>query len=162
MSKKFHSVHPTDTGPSDTGPTDTAPADDTTAPASTRLAHPLAAGMVVATLAAAASHVLPEEHASSAVALVLLGATYFLCLRRDHHLPPQHYGLSLGGLLDPVPLSAGRMLRDFARAFLVATLAALVLFPPFWWGFIHWYEPTSTFDASPALSGEGTSAGPLW
>jgi membrane protease YdiL (CAAX protease family) len=124
--------------------------------------RPLGWGLLVSALAAAASYLLPEDQASSGVALVFLISTYLLCLRVSASGSPEYYGLTLGGLMESSPLSARRLGRETLVAFLGATLVALIVLPPFWWGFTRWYEPTQGFDLSAALSLNGQHAPGRW
>jgi membrane protease YdiL (CAAX protease family) len=105
---------------------------------------------------------LPLDFASSGVALVFLASTYALCLRVHHEKPPAFYGLSLAGLMEPNPVSPRRVVRELLAALGVASLVALVVFPPFWFGFIHWHAPTTSFNLARAFVWEGTSAPVTW
>src|SRR5690606_2042513 len=99
---------------------------------------PLLAALVVSSIAALLA-LLPDAIAASAVGIWFLAATYFLALHRAPADAAKRWGLSLGGLLEPVPLSVRRCLSAAARALGVAALAAAITFPPFWLGFRHWY-----------------------
>lgn len=116
----------------------------------------------VSVLATIVSYSFPLDYASGAVALVFLASTYALCLRVHHPRPPADYGLSLGGLMEPSAVSPAGLLGELLRAFGIATLAALVIFPPFWWGFLNWYEPTTPFDLERAFVWEGKSSPATW
>lgn len=107
--------------------------------------HPLLAALLVSAGAALASLLLPDDLAATAVGLWFLGATYFLALRRAPPDGAARWGLSLGGLLDPEPLSVRRLSSATARALGTATLAAAITFPPFWLGFRAWYGIDSTW-----------------
>lgn len=109
------------------------------------LAKPLLVAAVTTVLVTALSYGLPDSMAATAVGLAFLGATYLVCLRRTHPLPPAHYGLALGGLLEPEPLSFSRMARDAAIALGWALLMAAVFFPPFWLGYLAWWKPRHAF-----------------
>jgi hypothetical protein len=78
---------------------------------------------------------------------VFLLATYFLTLRDADTKMTQHYGLALGGLLEPEPLKLPRLFRDAARAAGWALLLALIFFPAFWLGFVFWWQPARPFSA---------------
>lgn len=123
-------------------------------------AHPLLWAVVVSGLAQTLSVLLPEEHAASAVGLLFLAATYFLTLSRNAPHPPSHYGLSFGGLMEDQALSLGRLARDTGQALVIATLVSALVLPPFYLGFVEWYEPTSDFSFERAFSlgssGEGS------
>lgn len=90
------------------------------------------------------SYVLPEPHQATGVGLAFLVATFLLVLRRDT-LTVRRHGLSLGGLLETTPLSAPRLVRDATRAVAWAALFALLVFPPFWFGWLFWWRPESAF-----------------
>jgi membrane protease YdiL (CAAX protease family) len=124
--------------------------------------HPLVAALLVSLSATAASYLLPEEHSSSAVALIFLVGTYFFCLRVSSPLAPPHYGLALGGLLEEKRLQVACLLAETSRALLIATAVAALVLPPFWWGFVEWYGPTETFEWSRALSVDGSYSPTKW
>jgi len=96
-------------------------------------------------LVTALSYGMPDAYAATAVGLGFLAATYAVALRRDAPQRPEHYGLGLGGLLDPEPLSPSRILRDSTRALLWAIGLALLIFPPFWFGYLWWWKPRHAF-----------------
>lgn len=100
---------------------------------------------MVSSVAALVAWLLPEEIAATAVGIWFLAATYFLTLRRAPPDAAGRWGLSLGGLLDPEPLSARRWLSATARALGVAALAAALTFPLFWLGFRRWYGIDSSW-----------------
>jgi membrane protease YdiL (CAAX protease family) len=105
--------------------------------------------VVVTTIAVTAlSYLLPDSAAATGVGLAFLAATYLVSLRRDHPLGPSHYGLALGGLLEPEPLSAKRILRDSAVALAWALLLAAIFYPPFWLGYLAWWKPRHAFIAA--------------
>lgn len=150
MTTKIHPAHP---------PEAQAPAPEPDVPHGL---HPVLIAFGVSLLATAASHSLPLDYASGGVALVFLVSTYALCLRVEHTRPPAHYGLSLGGLMEPRAVSPLRLFRELLQAFGVATLVALIIFPPFWWGFLHWYDPAASFDLTRAFVWEGMSQPTKW
>ncbi len=101
---------------------------------------------VLTTLSAAVlSYTLPDSIAATGVGLAFLGATYLAALQGGDSEQTAHFGLSLGGLLEPVPLSVPRMLRDSAQALLWAGGLALAIFPVFSLGFSAWWHPTRPF-----------------
>lgn len=109
------------------------------APATTpRLAVTLAAAAATTAVVTAVSHLVPR-HAPTLVGLVFLAATWALVLRRDESVI-RVYGLSLGGLLEPVPLDRRRILRDAGEALLWVLLLSAIIFPPFWLGYrFYWH-----------------------
>lgn len=107
--------------------------------------RPLAVALLVSGAATAASYGVPESYAATVVGLCFLIATYVLTLRRG--APAARWGLSLGGLLDPEPLDARKLLASTGRALAVAGLAMLVVFPPFWIGFRVYYGAQGDFHA---------------
>ena len=110
--------------------------------------RPLSMALVVTVLVALSSHLLPADWQSSAVGGCLLVASYWLVMRRDGAVI-RHHGLALGGLFDPVPLELRRLRVAMLSAIHFAALAALVLFPPYWAGFLLWWDPPRRFDWSP-------------
>ena len=122
--------------------------------------HPLLFGLVTSALATAASYLVPDAHAGEAVGFVFLAATYLGCLRPDQHLSPEHFGLRLGGVLDPGPLVPSRMFKETARAFVISSCVALLILPPFFFGFVLWYEPHGSWQWSRALTDDLST--PFW
>jgi membrane protease YdiL (CAAX protease family) len=109
---------------------------------------PLAVAIGTTALVTALSYLLPDKYAATGVGLGFLAVTYAMALRRDHPLSPDHYGLALGGLLEPEPLSAARMLREALGAAAWAVGLALLIFPPFWLGYWWWWKPHHAFVAA--------------
>jgi uncharacterized protein len=112
--------------------------------------------LVVAVLTTAAvtllSYALPESHAATGVGLGFLAATYLVVLRGSETPVVRHFGLSLGGLLEPEPLEPRRLLREAGRAAGWTLLLALVFFPPFWLGYLYWWNPKLPFVPGPLPS----------
>ncbi|AKT36931.1 uncharacterized protein CMC5_010520 [Chondromyces crocatus] len=81
--------------------------------------------------------------------VAFLAATWWLVLRHDETTIRTH-GLSLGGLLEPAPLSARRLLTDGARATGWALLFCAIFFPAFWFGYRLWWSPARPFTFRPA------------
>lgn len=105
------------------------------APSGRRAVLGVAATTAVVT---AASYGLPEGYAATGVAVVFLAATWALVLRHDDKTI-RRYGLPLGGLLAPVPLKLGHVLREATSALGWALLFAVIFLIPFWIGFrIYW------------------------
>ena len=77
--------------------------------------------------------------------IAFLVATYVFTLRDADTARTRHFGLSLGGLLEPEPLSPRRLLRDALGALGWALLLSLLLFPAFWLGFVYWWQPERPF-----------------
>lgn len=105
---------------------------------------PLAVALLVTSLAGVASLTLPAQWAADAVGATFFAATYWLVLRHEGDVVRRH-GLTLGGLFDSRPLTAGNMLWASARASLWALAAAALLFPPFVLGYLHYWQPTQPF-----------------
>lgn len=85
------------------------------------------------------SRLVPDRYAATLVGLAFLAATWLLVLRHDEKTI-QSYGLSLGGLLEPAPLSMPRLLRDAASSLLWVLLFSAVTFPLFWAGYrVYWH-----------------------
>jgi membrane protease YdiL (CAAX protease family) len=103
-----------------------------------------AAAAVTTAVVTATSYLAPERHAATGVGLGFIAATWWLVLRHDERTVRAH-GLSLGGLLEPVPLEVRRLLRDFAIACAWALLFMLVIFPVFWFGFRYYRHVHTPF-----------------
>lgn len=123
------------------------------------LIRPLLWSALVSSGATLASYLTPEPHGATAVGLVFLGATSFLCLRPG--VDPGLFGLSLGGLLETTPLNPKRMVRESSAAIATAMGATLVIFPFFTIGFWYWHKPELAFSFLRGLHGTSAS-GPLW
>ena len=96
--------------------------------------RPLLVALGTTVLVTALSYLAPKDHAGTAVGLAFLAVTWWLVLRGDEHVIRAH-GLSLGGLLEPLPLDRRRLLRAAAVASLWVLVLAVLIFPPFWIGF---------------------------
>jgi membrane protease YdiL (CAAX protease family) len=114
----------------------------------------LVIGTGVTLAAALLSYVAPLEYAATAVGLAFLFATAALVLRRDA-ATIRHYGLSLGGLLEPAPLNQRALVRSAARAaawafgIWVLVLVPFVIGFRFYWrvrGPFHWQLPPRIID----------------
>ncbi len=126
--------------------------------------HPLFWALLVSGGALTLSAFSPEEHAASAVGLLFLAATYALALGRHSPHAPDHYGLAFGGLMEDSALSARRMMKETARAFLIASALSALVLPPFYFGFVGWYTPVSEFSFARAFAsspGSGNSPSDL-
>ncbi|HYQ17946.1 MAG TPA: MrtC family glutamic-type intramembrane protease [Polyangiaceae bacterium] len=104
------------------------------------LSRALAVAALVTALATALSYLLPDNWAATGVGFVFLFATYRLVVRTDDVELIRRFGLSLGGLLEPTPLSAPRLLRSTLVALAHALAAALIIYPFFWLGFRIWWK----------------------
>lgn len=104
---------------------------------------------------------LPDSISATAVGFAFLAVTYFLVLRTDDSERIASYGLSLGGLFEPKPLSATRILRDVGVATLWALGFALVFLPPFWLGFLWWWHIETPFHLARSSSLAGDFSGQL-
>jgi len=108
------------------------------------LARPLSVAFAVTGVVAVLSFLLPAEWQSTGVGLCLVGATYLLVLRGDaEHI--RHYGLGLGGVFEPVPLERRRVLAAMGLSVRWMIACAAVFFPPFWAGFVLWWNPARSF-----------------
>jgi uncharacterized protein len=108
----------------------------------------IAVALTTATVTAL-SYLLPETYAATGVGLGFLAATYLAVLRGSDTPTVRHFGLSLGGLLEPEPIDPGRMLKELAVAIGWATALALIFFPPFWLGYVYWWKPKLPFVPAP-------------
>lgn len=112
------------------------------------LRRPLSISVLVTGLVAVLAYVLPNQWQSTGVGLCLLVATHRLVLRHDA-ATIRHHGLGLGGLFEPVPLDARRILGAVGVSLAWAALAALLTFPSFWVGFALWWQPVHGFEWPP-------------
>lgn len=94
---------------------------------------------LVTALVGAVSQLVPERYAGTAIGFCFLIATYVLVLKSDTPGIEKHYGLSLGGLLEPEPIALGRLFKATLWALCWAVGFSLLLFPPFWFGYVQWY-----------------------
>jgi uncharacterized protein len=101
---------------------------------------------VVVTTAAVTglSYAVPADYAATAVGLAFLAATWWLVLRGDEGEIASH-GLSLGGVLEPRPLSARRLLHNASRAFGWFLVVALLTWPLFWIGYRFYWNAVGDF-----------------
>jgi membrane protease YdiL (CAAX protease family) len=90
--------------------------------------------LAVTVVVTAIARFVPGELANLGVAGAFLGATWWLVLGRETSVI-RAYGLSLGGLLEPEPIEAGRVAKTLGVAVGLAALFALVCFPPFALGY---------------------------
>lgn len=104
------------------------------------LLQPLGVAALVTALATALSYLLPDSWAATGVGFVFLFATYRLVIREDDTARIREFGLSLGGLLEPAPLSTPKLLRSTSRALAYALGAAVIIYPFFWLGFRLWWH----------------------
>lgn len=106
-------------------------------------------GVTVATTAfvTALSYGLPEQFQATGVGLAFLAATYVLVLRYDSETVRRH-GLALGGLFDSAPLSLTTLTTSAAGALGWALAVAVIVLPPFWFGWLHFWQPDGRFSAA--------------
>ena len=107
-------------------------------------ARALGAGVVVTLAAAAASVFGPQEYSGTLVGACFLAATWWFVLRRDEQTV-RAFGLSLGGILEPSPISLRQIRHDIRRALPTLLLTMLVVFPPYWAGFCWYWHPSAAF-----------------
>ncbi|HEX9297973.1 MAG TPA: MrtC family glutamic-type intramembrane protease [Polyangiaceae bacterium] len=101
--------------------------------------HPLWVSVFVTIVVAALSYVAPIDYAATLVGGAFIVAVVGLVLRHDV-ATIRHFGLSLGGLLEPGPIDVRRLIRDAGVALLWSAALAAVIFPPFVVGFrIYWH-----------------------
>ena len=112
------------------------------------LRRPLSIAALVTVLVALLAYLLPSDWQSTGVGFCLLWATHRLVLRHDAETI-RHHGLGLGGIFEPVPLEARRILRAIGTSLGWSALAAVCFFPPFWLGFVLWWQPQHGFHWPP-------------
>lgn len=117
------------------------------------LVRPLSISVGVTALVALLSYALPGEWQSTGVGFCLLVATHHLVLRQNA-ATIRHHGLGLGGIFEPVPLDARRILAAIGVSLAYGLAAALVFFPLFWLGFVLWWQPAHTFAWPPSPGAE--------
>ena len=102
-------------------------------------AHPLAVAAGVTVAVTVASYAAPADYAATAVGAVFIAVITGLVLRRDA-ATIRHFGLSLGGLLEPNVIDWRRVSREAGRAAAWAVGLAAVVTVPFAIGFrIYWH-----------------------
>lgn len=116
-----------------------------TPPPRSSIPRPLLIALGVTLLATVASRGLPEDWQALGVAASFLGAAYLLVARGDDTATIRRFGLSLGGLVEPEPLSARRLFRSAGAALGWAAGLAALVFPLFWLGFVVWWHPARGF-----------------
>jgi membrane protease YdiL (CAAX protease family) len=123
----------------------------------------LAIAAAVTAVVALVSALAPDAYANPAVGLVFLLATRQLVLAADagDGGTIRAYGLGLGGLTEPQPLSLRRILRDAATAAAWALGMAALFFPPFWFGYRIWWGVDAPFRAALPLDFASEALGQL-
>ena len=102
---------------------------------------PLVAALVTSAVVTAASYLAPDRYAATAVGVLFLAATWWLVLRHDE-LTVRSYGLSLGGVLEPVHIDPRRVARAALTAIGWTLLLVALTFPAFWYGYrTFWHTP---------------------
>ncbi len=109
--------------------------------------RPIAITIATTALVAALSK-LPDTISATAVGFGFLAVTYWLVLRTDDSARIRHFGLSFAGLFESAPLSYARILREVTLAFAWALGLALIFLPPFWLGFVWWWQIKIPFHAA--------------
>ena len=114
--------------------------------------HPLGVTVVTTAAVTGLSYLLPlvgfGDYAATAVGMGFFAAAYWVALRHDEHIV-RHFGLSLGGLLEPRAIEIRRVLADGLKAVGWGLGLAAIFFPPFWIGYVLWWQPSQAF--SPAV-----------
>jgi membrane protease YdiL (CAAX protease family) len=113
-------------------------------------ARSLATWALVTIGVTALSYAAPEQWAATAVGAAFFGATYGLVLRGDS-ATIRAAGLSLGGLLEPEPLSRDRLVREGARAVGWSLGLIAIIAPLFWLGAKAWFSPNAPFSIARAM-----------
>lgn len=113
---------------------------------------PLLVALATTVVAAGLSYLLPEAHAATGVGLWFLLCTYGLVLHRGDAETIRRYGLSLGGLFEPEPVSPANLVRSALGALAWGLGLGLLIFPGFWLGYWYWYRPSGAFVPAPAPS----------
>lgn len=101
--------------------------------------------MLTTVTVVALSYWAPPEYSATAVGLAFLGVTYWLTLRDGSSATARHFGLSLGGVLEPEPIDARRVCFAALSALGWAALLSLLIFPLFWAGYLAWWQPRGPY-----------------
>jgi len=112
---------------------------------------PLGVGLGTTLVVTVLSYALPPDYQATGIGLTFLAVTYFLVLRHDGDAAARH-GIALGGLFERTPLSVKRVLRESGVAALWALGLALLIFPPFCWGWLAFWHPEAGFSAAPWMA----------
>ncbi|MGC4064207.1 MAG: MrtC family glutamic-type intramembrane protease [Polyangiaceae bacterium] len=91
------------------------------------------------------SYFAPDEWAATAVGAIFLVVTYWRVVHGSSDARVRHHGIAFGGLLETRPLEWRRLLLETTKASSAALVTALVVFPPFAFGFLLWWQPESSF-----------------
>ena len=101
--------------------------------------HPVWVAVLVTAAVTGLSYGAPVDYAATVVGLAFVAAVAWLVLRHDA-ATIRHYGLSLGGLLEPNAIDWRRLTRESARAAGWAFGLMAVIVVPFLIGFrIYWH-----------------------
>jgi membrane protease YdiL (CAAX protease family) len=92
----------------------------------------------------ALSYKVPEDYAATAVGAAFIFAVWGLVLRRDT-ATIRHYGLALGGVLEPAPLDPRRVARDAGNALAWSLGLVAIVVPPFVVGFRMYRHVATSF-----------------
>jgi membrane protease YdiL (CAAX protease family) len=122
---------------------------DAPPPASAR--STLLTALLVTVAVTVASYAAPGDYAATAVGAVFLATVTALVLKHDA-ATIAHFGLSLGGLLEPSRLDGRRLARDGLRAAAWAGAFAFVVAIPFAIGFRLYWHPREPFVFRPPAS----------
>lgn len=108
-------------------------------------AHPLLVAVLVTAVVTLLGYVAPESLSGTLIGLCFLIATYWLVLRSRVPGVERKYGIALGGLLEPEPIVWSRVFAAVAKAAAWALALGVLVFPPFWLGYVRWYGAHGQF-----------------
>jgi membrane protease YdiL (CAAX protease family) len=111
--------------------------------------RPIGVAIATTALVTALSYAVPDAHAASAVGLAFLAVTYLLTLRSNDAGAAGKYGLALGGLFEPEPIDWRRLATVATKELGFVLALCVVVFPPFWVGWVAWWSPRASFHAPP-------------
>jgi membrane protease YdiL (CAAX protease family) len=120
------------------------------------LVEALSASVAVTALVTLASRFVPQAHVASAVGAIFLGATWFLVFRKDDATVVRA-GLALGGLVLPGRLDVGSLARQALVAVAIALAFAVVIFVPFFFGWVYVWRPPNGFHFAGTFGNLGSS-----
>jgi membrane protease YdiL (CAAX protease family) len=106
--------------------------------------RPLVVAAITTVIVTAVSYFSPDRYAATLVGVSFLAATWWLVLRHDE-ITVRAYGLSLGGVLEPVPIDPRRVARDALDSIAWALLLMALAFPLFWLGYRAFWHTRALF-----------------
>lgn len=104
----------------------------------------LATAAIVSAVVTLVSRFAPKSVAATGVGLVFLAATWFCTIRKEEG-DARLWGVSLGGLLDRERIEWLRLLRETTVALAWTVALGALFFPPFYFGYRLFWDPSRAF-----------------